>query len=141
MHVLQQHACPWEVSASSPTKAPPLMPSHILTALQGCFLVRENTSSPGEYVLSIRGRTACEHIRIVKGRGGFGLGSSTPFQSVQELIEYVSITPSFEAGLARGMMEEHTCCISQHASTYHHTASVDISFNPFLTFGNPTAHW
>jgi hypothetical protein len=54
----------------------------------GCFLVRENTTSRGEFVLSIRSTATVEHVRIIKGREGFGLGMGMQFPSVDRLVEY-----------------------------------------------------
>lgn len=54
----------------------------------GCFLIRENCTSPGEFVLSMRGSSSVEHIRVVRGRGGYGLGSSAIFESVLQLVNY-----------------------------------------------------
>ena len=54
----------------------------------GCFLVRENCTSPGEFVLSIRGSSAIEHIRVIRGRGGYGLGTSAPFESMLKLVDH-----------------------------------------------------
>jgi hypothetical protein len=39
----------------------------------GCFLVRENVSSPGDFVMSIRGTASVEHIRVVKVRASIAL--------------------------------------------------------------------
>jgi hypothetical protein len=57
------------------------------------------------------------------------MGSNQTLQAVLEEIgfkwvwnnnfaEYVVVVPSLEAVLARGVMEEHACCVSQHALTF-----------------------
>ena len=55
----------------------------------GCFLIRESDSRPGEYSLSVKFSNAIKHIKIDRRSNMYILApDADPFPSIQELVEH-----------------------------------------------------
>ena len=66
----------------------------------------------------------------------FGDGLATVWEMLNAKA-YVGVALSWDAVLARGVMEEHACCTT-HCAPSRQISWVTISFNQSLTFRNPS---
>ena len=65
-------------------------------APDGSFLVRDSTSTHGEYTLTLRKGGVNKHIRIINKNGKFGLSEPTSFSSIQDLVEFYTINSLYK---------------------------------------------
>lgn len=63
------------------------------------YLVRESTSTPGEYALSVRGeKDNCLHVKIYHDSGRFRIIPKDSFSSIADLLEHYVRTPMVQNG-------------------------------------------
>lgn len=63
----------------------------------GSFLVRESTSRPGDFVLSVRGSdNSVTHVMILYQDGKFDVGGGEQFKSLSDLVEHYKMNPMVE---------------------------------------------
>eukprot|EP00047_Mylnosiga_fluctuans_P004690 m.235975 g.235975 ORF g.235975 m.235975 type:complete len:717 (-) comp12911_c0_seq1:102-2252(-) len=59
-----------------------------ITKQEGCFLVRESETQPGEYTLSLSHNEGVRHYRIQHIEGQYFVNENHRFDSIPQLIEY-----------------------------------------------------
>eukprot|EP00729_Bicosta_minor_P009468 gene9468-34926_t len=66
---------------------------------EGCFLVRESITRPGEFVVSVKCAEQVEHIRVIRGRSGYRIGGSDGFETIPLMVDFyrkTSLATHFE---------------------------------------------
>ena len=55
-------------------------------------MVRESITRPGEFVVSVKCSQQVEHIRVIRGRGGYRLGGSDGFDTIPLMVAFYNKT-------------------------------------------------